>query len=100
MKPDEKCRQLSVDSQAADKVLDEALQPILKKLTIAGTDTARGQSSLEEDVRLIAAMDAWHDVNVQVLETLLRKTLALTDMDHCSVTADRKEICQARRFDE
>ena len=59
MKPDEKCRRLRVESQAADQVLDEALQPILKKLTIAETDTARGQSSLEEDVRLIAAMDAW-----------------------------------------
>jgi len=72
MKPDEKCRQLRVESQAADKVLDEALQPILKKLTIAGTDTARGQSSLEEDVRLIAAMDAWHDVNVQVIDFIAK----------------------------
>jgi hypothetical protein len=69
MKPDEKWRQLRVEFQAADKVLDEALQPILKKLTIAGTDTARGQSSLEEAVRLIAAMDAWHDVNVQVIDS-------------------------------
>jgi len=42
MKRDEKWRQLRVESQAADKVLDEALQPILKKLTIAGTDTDRG----------------------------------------------------------
>jgi len=42
MKRDEKWRQLRVESQAADKVLDEALQPILKKLTIAGTATDRG----------------------------------------------------------
>jgi hypothetical protein len=72
MKPDEKWRQLRVESQAADKVLDEALKPILKKLTIVGTDTARGQSSLEEDVRLIAAMDAWHDVNVQVIDFIAK----------------------------
>ena len=69
MKPDEKWRQLRVESQATDKVLDEALQPTLKKLTIAG---AGGQSSLEEDVRLIAAMDAWHDVKVQVIDFIAK----------------------------
>ena len=68
VKPDEKWRQLSAEADAARKVLDEAMTPILKKLAAIAAGTSRDTPLLEEDVQLKAAMDVWKDVNTQIEE--------------------------------
>ena len=68
VKPDEKWRQLSAEADAARKVLDEAMAPILKKLAAIAAGTSRDTPLLEEDVQLKAAMDVWKDVNTQIEE--------------------------------
>ena len=68
MQPDEKWRQLVAESNAARRVLDQALAPVLRKQAAIGAGTARENSSPEEDARLQAARDAWNDVNVQIEE--------------------------------
>ena len=68
VKPDEKWRQLSAEANAARKVLDEALAPILKKLDAIAAGTSGDAPLPEEDVQLKAAMDVWKDVNTQIEE--------------------------------
>ena len=68
MQPDEKWRQLVAESDAARRVPDQALAPVLRKQAAIGAGTARETSSPEEDARLQAAIDAWNDVNTQIEE--------------------------------
>ena len=57
MKPDEKWRQLSAEADAARKVLDETLAPILKKLGAIAAGASGDAPLPEDDAQVKAAMD-------------------------------------------
>jgi Ser-tRNA(Ala) deacylase AlaX len=74
MKLDEKWRQLVAESHAARKVLDEALAPVLKKLTAIGAGTSRENSTPEEDARLQAASEVLDVIHVRMKEFIAENT--------------------------
>jgi hypothetical protein len=57
-----------------EKVLDEALALVLKKLTAIGAGTSRENSAPEEDARLQAASEALDEIHVLMKEFIAENT--------------------------